>query len=54
LNDTARVRLHTLSFFLAAFLLSAWAVKLLWNYLGRDFARLPRLTYARALAVVAL
>src|SRR6202034_826392 len=38
LNDTARLRLHTVSFFLAAFLLSSWAVKLLWNYLGKDFA----------------
>jgi len=54
LNDTARLRLHTVSFFLAAFLLSSWAVKLLWNYLGKDFAWLPRLTYARALGVVTL
>src|SRR5947209_3792732 len=53
-SDAARLRLQTISFFLAALLLSAWLIKLLWNYLRRDFAFLPRLTYGKAVGVVAL
>src|SRR5438105_3026254 len=54
LTDLAKMRLETISFFLMVFLLSAGAVKLLWNWLRRDFPRLPRLNYARALGVVGL
>jgi uncharacterized membrane protein len=54
LTDIARMRLENLSFFLAGFLLSAWFLKLLWNYVARDFTALPRLSYRRALAVAAL
>jgi len=47
-------RLQAISFFLAALLLCALVVKLLWNYLQRDFPKLPRLSYGKALAVVVL
>jgi hypothetical protein len=54
LTDFARTRAQTASFFLVVILLSAWAVRGLWNSLAGDFARLPRLTYGRSLAVVVL
>jgi hypothetical protein len=54
LTDIARMRVRTISFFLAGLLLSAWCVQLLWNYLRRDFSSLPRLNYGKALSVVAL
>lgn len=54
LTDVAHMRLQTLSFFLMGLLLSAWFVKLLWNYLRRDFTSLPRLTYGKSLGVVVL
>ena len=54
LTDLAEARLQTLSFFLILFLASALAIQALWNSLRRDFARLPRLTYPRALAVTGL
>ncbi len=54
LSDLARVRLQTLSFFLVGFLVSAWLIQLLWNGLRRDFSRLPRLSYCKALGVTSL
>jgi hypothetical protein len=54
LGDAARLRVQTISFFLAGLLLSALLIKRLWNYLSRDFTFLPRLTYGKALGVVAL
>jgi hypothetical protein len=54
LNDTAMMRLQTISFFLVGLLLCAGAVQLLWNYLRRDFTKLPRLSYGKALAGVLL
>ena len=54
LNDTALLRLRTISFFVAALLLCAVVVHWLWNYLGRDFPKLPRLSFAKALAGVLL
>jgi hypothetical protein len=53
-TDVARMRTETLSFFLLLFFVSAWVIQRLWNGLRRDFARLPYLSYARALAVVGL
>ena len=35
-------------------LLSAWGFKLLWNYVRRDFSRMPYLSYRMALAFVLL
>src|SRR5438874_11522180 len=53
-NESAMSRLQTLSFFLGGFLLCAAVVRWLWNYSQRDFPKLPRLTYGRALAGVLL
>jgi hypothetical protein len=54
LNDLAQMRLETLSFFLLVFLVCAKVVQLLWNGLGKDFPRLPRLSYFRAVGLVAV
>src|SRR5687767_15469398 len=54
LTDVARIRLENISFFLAGFLVSAWLVKLVWNYLGRDWTFLPRLSYGKALGLMTL
>jgi hypothetical protein len=54
LSDIARIRVQTISFFLLGFLLSAFGIQRLWNYLGRDFTALPRLTYRRSLCLTAL
>jgi len=54
LSELARLRVESLSFFLAGFFLSALGVKGLWNYLRQDWPRLPRLSYGKALALVTL
>jgi len=54
LTDVGRMRVQGISFFLAGFLLSSWAIQLLWNYLRKDIPVLPRLSYPKALAVVSL
>jgi hypothetical protein len=54
LTDIARARLQTISFFLLVFLLCSWVVQRMWNALRSDFPRLPRLSYARAISLVAL
>ena len=54
LSDVARLRFQSLSFFLLLFLLSTLLVYFVWNALARDFPRLPRLTYRRALGLVGL
>ena len=54
LTDLAKARLDTISFFIALLLVLALVVKGLWNYLGRDFTKLPRMTYRKALAAVTL
>lgn len=54
LTDVARVRLENISFFLVGFLLSAFCIKLIWNYLAKDWTFLPRLSYLRALGLTTL
>jgi hypothetical protein len=54
LNSSAAQRFQALSFFLLVIFGSAWVVQLLWNYLRRDLASMPRLTYGRAVAGVLL
>ena len=54
LTDVAAARADTISFFLVLLLFLALLVKLLWNYLGKDFSRLPKMTYGRALVAVTL
>jgi hypothetical protein len=54
LTDVAKLRFQNLSFFLMLLLVSAGLIQLLWNYLGKDFTFLPRLTYPKACGVVVL
>lgn len=54
LTDVARLRLDSISFFLGVLLLCAWGVKAIWNALAKDFPRLPRMTYGRAIGVMTL
>src|SRR5918995_1980262 len=54
LTDLARMRVQSISFFLACFLACSWVVQWLWNSLWGDFPRLPRLSFARANGLVAL
>jgi hypothetical protein len=54
LTDVAKLRLENISFFLVLFLLSAFCIKLLWNYLRNDWTFLPRLSYGKALGLVTL
>jgi len=54
LSDVTALRLQTISFFLVAFLLSAWGLKGVWNVLQRDWPALPRLSYPAALGVTTL
>lgn len=54
LTDVAKARLNSISFFFALFLVLSLLVKFLWNSLAKDFPRLPRMSYPRAIAAVAL
>lgn len=54
LNAPPMERLQAVSFFFLAFLLSAGVIQLLWNYLRRDFASMPTLSYGKALAATFL
>jgi hypothetical protein len=54
LHEVARLRMEVISFFLLGLLASAVVVALVWNGLRRDFPRLPRLSFGRALGVVVL
>ena len=54
LSDWAATRIDTISFFAALFLILAVVLRLLWNFLARDFPALPVLTFKRALAAVLL
>lgn len=54
LSDLARARFDSISFFIVTLLLLAWLVKGLWNYLAKDFQKLPKMSYGKALAAVTL
>jgi len=54
LSDVAALRLSGISFFSALILLAAWCIRFLWNYLRRDFPRMPLLDYRHSLALVLL
>jgi hypothetical protein len=54
LTEMAEVRLQNISFFLFGFFLSAFLIRLLWNYLHTQFPKLPRLSYKLALGVTLL
>lgn len=50
LTELAELRLQTISFFLVALLLVAWAIKFLWNSVARGPAKLPVIGYGAALS----
>jgi hypothetical protein len=52
LNESPQLRLQTISFFCAGFLLCAAVVQAVWNTLVRDYPSLPRLTFIKALGGV--
>jgi len=52
LTEAGRMRYETISFFLLVLLLSALVVGWLWNGLAKDFPKMPRLSFGRALGVV--
>jgi hypothetical protein len=54
LSDWATVRFETISFFVVLLLVFAAVIRWLWNYLAKDFAWMPRLTYGKTLAMVVL
>ncbi len=54
LTDAARMRFESISFFIVVFLIASLIVRFLWNSLRSDFPRLPRLSYSKALGMVAL
>ena len=54
LTEVARMRIEALSFFAACFLACAWVIQRVWNGLRADLPRLPRLSYGKAVGVMAL
>ncbi len=48
------MRISAISFFAVVFLVAALVVRTLWNVLAKDFPRLPRLSYKKALAATFL
>ena len=54
LRELARLRIETISFFLVVMLVCAGLVQFIWNGFRSGFARLPRLTYGKALGAVVL
>lgn len=54
LTDVAQMRLEVISFFLLLFVLSALAFRRVWNGLAKDFPRLPHMSFARSLGVMAV
>ena len=53
-SSLSLMRLEVISFFGVGFLAFAWAIQLLWNSLRKDFTRLPRLSYGKAVGLLAL
>jgi hypothetical protein len=54
LTDLGAMRFEAISFFALGLILCAAFIQALWNWLRRDFPRLPRLSYGKACAIVAL
>jgi hypothetical protein len=54
LTDIARLRVEAISFFVFIILACAGLVQLLWNMMRASFPRLPRLSYPKALGLIAL
>lgn len=54
LTDVARLRLEDISFFGFLLLIATLGIRWLWNFLAKDFSRLPRLSFLKALSLTAL
>ena len=54
LNDVVRLRLEDISFFVLLLFLASLGVKGLWNFLAKDFTRLPRLSFGKGLSLTSL
>jgi hypothetical protein len=54
LTDVARLRLEDISFFGFLLLIATLGIRFLWNFLAKDFTRLRRLTFFKALSLTAL
>src|SRR5688572_14415424 len=54
LNDVAKLRLEDISFFLVLLLICTFGIRLLWNFVQRDFPRVPRLTFGKAICLTGL
>lgn len=54
LRESPHQRFQAISFFLMGIFVSTLVVQFLWNFVAKDFPRLPRLTFFRALSVVFL
>jgi hypothetical protein len=52
LTHLVQMRLEVISFFSLVLLLSAAAIRWIWNGLRKDFPRIPRLSYTRAVGLV--
>lgn len=52
LTDAGRLRLASIGFFAATFVVLAKLFQILWNWLRKDFPSLPQLTFRRAMAIV--
>ncbi len=53
-TELGKRRLEELSFFLVGFLMMAAVVRWLWNWLRRDFTKLPELSYGRSVSLLLL
>lgn len=54
LTDVVRLRLEDISFFVFLLVLATFGIRLLWNFLAKDFSRLPRLSFLKALSLTLL
>jgi hypothetical protein len=54
MDDLGKMRLESISFFTFALLGFTFVVKLAWNSLQKDFPRMPKLSYRRAVSLVFL
>ncbi len=54
LTDLSQLRVEAISFFIFVFLACAFGVQCLWSQLRSSFPRLPKLTYDKAVGLVAL
>ncbi|MCH8208882.1 MAG: hypothetical protein IIA62_07545 [Nitrospinae bacterium] len=54
LSDMAALRINNISFFLFIILIASFGLQKVWNYLQKDFKKLPRLNYKKSVGFVVL